>query len=196
MAHSKGISPLIGYVLSVLMAIIVIGAVAVLVTGFYDTIIKDEVKRELTQVAAQTSSKVTDIYYISKASRASPGNSSAILLGEEQLNLPQKVASKSYKLTLLSASQVASQISNVTVNGGNVSSVQTAPNGKIVAQTTEDPVVEVDYDVPSIDVDMQGSSGNPSNATLRYYRYNPNGTVIDTILMGDYTLLGQVTAVS
>jgi hypothetical protein len=36
----------------------------------------------------------------------------------------------------------------------------------------------------------------PANATLRYYRYNPNGTVIDTILLGDYTLIGQVTAVT
>lgn len=196
MAGMKGVSPLISYVLAVLLAVLVISAVAVLVTGFYNTIIQDEVRRELTQVAAQASSKITEIYSISKVSKASPANSSAILIGDLQLNLPAKVASRSYQLTLLSSNQVASILANLTVNGQNVSSTSTPQTGKIVAETTEDPFVSVEYDVPSIDVDMQGRSDSPTNATLRYYRYNPNGTVIDTVLIGDYTLLGQVATVS
>lgn len=196
MARMKGLSPLLSYVFAVLLAVIVIAGVSVLAYNFYRTLLQDEIKRELTQSAAQTSAKITEIYSISKQSKASPANSTGILLASNQLNLPDKVSTRSYAITLLSANQVASQITNATLDGLNTSLIKTPQTGKIIAQTTEDPFVTVEYDIPSIDVDVQGKSLNPRNATLRYYRYNPNGTVIDSILMGDYSLLGQVSVVS
>lgn len=196
MGGAKGISPLAGYVFAILLAVIVIAGVSALAYSFYRTLLEDEVKRELTQAAAQASSKITEIYSLSKASKASPQNSTAILLADANLNLPATVASKKYQLTLLSANQVASLILNVTVNNQNASTTKLPQTGKIVAETTEDPFVKIDYEIPSIDVDLQGRSDSPTNATLRYYRYNPNGTVIDTILLGDYTLVGQVTIIS
>lgn len=196
MTSAKGVSPFVGYVLAILLAVIVITGVSALVYSFYRTIIEDEIKRELTQAAAQTSSKITEIYSLSKVSKASPENSSAILLAEAKLNLPTQVASKNYQITLLSANQVINLISTITVNSENTSVVKTPQTGRIVAKTTEDPFLEIEYEIPSIDVDLQGRSDSPANATLRYYRYNPNGTIIDTILLGDLTLLGQVTSVS
>lgn len=194
MAHPKGASPIVSYVLAILLAVIVISGVAALLGAFYDLIIKDEIRRELTQVVGQTSSKVTEIYSISKASRASPANGTSILLAESQLNLPDQVALRGYRLTLLSASQVASLISNVTIDGENASTTDFPPTGKIVAETIQEPIVEVEYDVPSIDVDMQGWTIDPRNATLRYYRYNPNGTVTDAIVLGESSLIGQIVS--
>ena len=196
MRNLKGISPLISYAFAMLLAIVIVTGVAVLIYNFYQLVLQDQIKRDLTQVAAQTSSKITEIYAISKGSKTSPSNSTAILMSEAALNLPQKVADRGYKLTLLSASQVSILLENVSVEGQNMTTQNLPENGKIVAETTEDPIIEVQYDLPSIDVDLQGSSGEPSNATLRYYRYNPNGTVTDAIVLGDYALLGQVTVLS
>jgi len=196
MASPKGVAPLVSYVLAILVAVVVMSGVAVLLNDFYALIIEDEIKRELTQISAQTSSKVTEIYSIAKASRSSPGNQSSVLLAETRLNLPDRVALREYRVVLLSASQVASLLSNVTINGQNVSTDSTSQVGRIVAQTTQDPIVTVEYDVPSIDVDLQGRTTDPRNATMRYYRYNPNGTVVDAIVLGDSTLIGQIASLS
>jgi len=194
MAHPKGISPVVSYVLAILLAVIVISGVAILFGSFYDLVIKDEIRRELTQVVGQTSSKVTEIYSISKSSKALPPNGTSMLLAEINLNLPDQAALRGYRLTLLSASQVASLISNVTLNGNNISTTDLPPTGKILAETIQEPIVEVEYDVPSIDVDIQGWTTNPRNATLRYYRYNPNGTVTDVIVLGESVLIGQIVS--
>ncbi len=193
---AKGISPMVSYVLAILIAVIVLSGVALLVNGFYRTILEDEARRELTQINAQVSSKVTEIYSITKASKASPSNSTAILLADLRINLPAKVAGKKYQITFVSANQIANYVSNVTLSGQNVSTINYPGTAKIVAETTEEPLVLIESDVPSLGVDIQGRTDNPTNTTLRYYRYNPNGTVIDTILMGDYSLVGQVTTVS
>jgi hypothetical protein len=196
MINPKGVAPMVSYVLAVLVAVVVISGVAVLLNNFYTLLLEDEIKRELTQVSAQTSSKVTEIYSIAKASRSSPGNQSSVLLAESKLNLPDRVALREYKITLLSASQVASLLSNVTLNGGNVSTESTVQVGRIIAETTQDPAVSVEYDVPSIDVDLQGRTLDPQNATMRYYRYNPNGTITDVIVLGDSSLIGQIASMS
>jgi FlaG/FlaF family flagellin (archaellin) len=192
MVCHKGASPIISYVLAILLAIIVIAGVASMLGGFYDLIIKDEIRRELTQVVGQTSSKITEIYSISKSSKASPANGTSILLAEMQLNIPDQVSLRNYRLTLLSASQVSSLIYNVTIDGGNTSTTGFPPTGKILAETTQDPTVKVDYDLPSIDVDVQGWTTDPGNATLKYYRYNVNGTVADAIVLGNPSLIVHV----
>ena len=192
----KGISAIIGYTLAVLISVIVISIVSILIFDIQAKIVEDQVKRDLSQVSSQTSEKITDLYTLTRFSKTSPGNSTSILLADVTLNLPSKVASKSYKLKLLSAAEVLSQIENVTMGEENVTTQNSPPLGKIVAQTTEEPFVTVEYDIPSIDIDIQGSVGDPTNASLKYYRYNPNGTVLDVIVLGDPGLLGQVTQVS
>jgi hypothetical protein len=77
-----------------------------------------------------------------------------------------------------------------------VSTDSTAQVGRIIAETTQDPIVSVEYDVPSIDADLQGRTLDPQNATMRYYRYNPNGTITDVIVLGESSLIGQITALS
>lgn len=192
----KGISPLVSYVLAVLLAIVVIAGTTLLAYNIYDTILKDQIRRDLTQVAAQTAQKVTDLYTFAKASKSSPPNSTAVLLADSELNLPGEVADRDYRLVLVSANQVSTLVSNITLNDGNVTNQKSPQTAKIIAGTTEDPFVEIEYDLPLIDIDVQGRTGEPTNATLRYYRYNPNGTVLDTVVLGDAALLVQVTVVS
>lgn len=191
----KGISSIIGYTLALLISVIVVSGVAVLVLNIQNQVVEDQVRRDLGQVASQTSEQITELYTLTRFSKTSPGSSSSVLLADVSLNLPSKVASKSYKIGLLSASDVLSQIENVTVDGENVTTQNIPPLGKIVAETTEEPFVSVEYDIPSIGIDFQGSVGDPANATLKYYRYNPNGTVVDVIVLGDPDLIGQITQV-
>lgn len=196
MGKMKGSSPLIGHGLSVLLAVVVISGVSILMFNFFNTLQQDQIKRDLTQVAAQVSSEITDLHSIAQSSKVSPSTSSAVLVADSSLKLPEKVAGKSYRVTLVSAGQISVFIDNVTLDGGETESENMPENGKILVSTTEEPRIEVVYDVPSIDADMQGTSGNPSNVTMRYYRYNPNGTILDAILLGDQALIAQVTSVS
>ena len=196
MKTMKGISSIIGYTLALLISVVVISVITILIFNIQDQIIEDQVRRDLTQVSSQTSEKITDLYTLTRFSKTTPGNSTSILLADVSLNLPSDVADRSYRLKLLSAAQVLSQIENVTMGGENVTTQNNPPLGKIIAETTEEPFVSVEYNIPSIDIDIQGSVGDPNNATLKYYRYNPNGTVLDVIVLGDPQLLGQVTQVN
>lgn len=192
----KGISPLISYVLATLIAVVIIAAIAALGFNFFDAISEDQIRRDLSQIATQASSRITEIYAVSKASSNSPDNSTAVLLAESQLNLPSQVSTRDYKITLLSPGQVATIVSNVSQGSGNASSQNQPQTGMVVLETTEEPIITVEHPLPSIDVDLQGFSGDPENATLRYYRYNPNGTVIDVIVVGEFSLITQAIGVS
>lgn len=196
MVGKKGISQLISYVFAILLAVIIVAAIAFLAYAFYGTIIKDEAKRELTQVANQVSSKITDTYSLAKASKASPANSTALILADVALNLPEEVAARNYKVTLVTPNEILSFVTNASLNGQNITFTRASQTGKVIAQTTEDPFVTVEFDLPNLEAELQGSTTNPRNATLRYYRYNPNGTIVDALVLGEETLLAQVTVVN
>lgn len=196
MAGKKGISQLISYVFAILLSVIIVTAIAFLAYGFYGTIVQDEAKRELTQVANQVSSKIAETYSLAKSSRSSPADSTAVLLTEAELNLPQSVVSRNYKVSLVTPGEILNFVENATLNDEDINFQSASQTGKVIAQTTQDPFVLVEVDLPNMEAELQGSTDNPANATIRYYRYNPNGTVIDAIVLGEDSLIAQVTVVN
>jgi hypothetical protein len=118
------------------------------------------------------------------------------LVSEVNLNLPSQVGRKNYEILLVSASPIWSYITSFTVDGQNVTTVEQTPSSKIIAQTTQDPIVKVEFDIPNIDVLIQGKSENGENGVLKYFRYNFNSTIVDTIILGEPDIIIEITEIS
>lgn len=192
----KGVSNFIEYVFVILLSVVVVVIIVLLVQGFYRVVIENEVKQSLRQVAIQMSDQVLKLYDVARVSKAQPTNYTSILIKEVDLNFPRQVANKNYDILLVSSSQLVPLVTLVTVDGSNVSTTISTSNAKAVAKTNDDPEIEVEYDIPNIDVSVQGKASNGQNATLRYYRYNVNGVLYDTIVLGPYDIIVQLSGVS
>jgi len=192
----KGQSQIIEYALSVLFSVIILIAVAGIIYSFYKNAQLRDAQRSLDEVALQVSNSILKIYQQGKQSPSSPANSTSILIASVNLNLPTKISNQNYEIDLLRINPIFTSLINFTVNGINVTpSIQTS-GAKIVAKTLESPEISVTKDLPNIDVNVQGSVFNGRNGTLKYYRYNYNGTLYDKIVLGEQGIIIDITQIS
>lgn len=193
---TKGQAPFISHTLMILIGIFIIVSVSTLVTAFYLTALRNEIREGLRQMSVQTSDNIVRLYETSKSSGASPKNYTSILLGEVDLSLPDSVSKRNYEMSLVSPSQLWTQIQVFTSEGQNLTAITDTSGAKIMAQTTQIPKVKVEYDIPNIGINVFGKIENGKDDKLRYYRYNLNGTVYDAIVLGKADLLLTLTNVS
>jgi hypothetical protein len=97
---------------------------------------------------------------------------------------------------LVSSNPIWVNVKNFTVDGQNVSTTIKTSGAKVVAKTTQDPFVTVEYDIPNIDISMQGRSANGVESKLRYYRYNLDNIIYDKITLGSSDILIEITSTS
>lgn len=191
----KGVAVLTEYVLTIALSVLVFISIVALAYTFYRQTLESEIRAELRQVALQTSDSIVKLYSAAKFSGASPSNGTSILLSELDLNLPQRVAQRNYKLSLQALPSAIPVVTSILIDGKNISFAREISGAKIVAKTTEDPFIAQDVILPNIDVITQGSFESGGNATLRYYRYNFNGTLLDTVALGPSGILIRITSV-
>lgn len=193
---TKGQAPFISHTLMILIGIFIIVSVAMMVTAFYLTSLRGEIRESLRQVSVQTSDNMVRLYETSKSSGASPKNYTSVLLGEVDLGLPASISKKNYEMSLVSSNQLWTQIQLFTSSGQNLTAISGTSGAKIIAQTTQIPKIKVEYDIPNIGISVLGKIENGKDDKLRYYRYNINGTIYDVIVLGKADLLLTVTNVS
>ena len=186
----------IEYILTVLFSVFVIASIIALVYSFYSTALRIEIREELKQLAVQTGDQIVKLYEIAKLSKATPSNYSSVLISEIDLKLPTDVSKRNYQLLLVSASPVWSSISTFYVNSKNATVIEETGGAKIIVQTIQSPIITVEQDIPNIDVAVMGVSKNGKDSKLRYYRYNINGNIYDTIVLGNSTMLITISSVS
>lgn len=192
----KGQSNLIEYVLTILFSVIILIAISAITYSFYNSVVKQDVSRSLNEINLQIAGAISKIYQQGKASISSPSNSTSILLASVNLNLPTKISGRNYEIDLLPMNPIFATISNVTSQGMNVTILIQSSGARIVAKTTDDPKIVVSKDITNIDVNMQGSVVNGRNSTLKYYRYNFNGTIYDKIVLGGQGIIIDITQMS
>ncbi|MFH0711160.1 MAG: hypothetical protein V1944_01125 [Candidatus Aenigmatarchaeota archaeon] len=156
---------------------------------FYNNTIKQQVSASLRQVAVQASDAVSRVYQAAKDIKNSPSNSTSVLLYQLDTPLPKQVSKRNYELILVSSNPIFSTVTNITIDGTPVVSSVTTSGAKVIARTLQDPEMTVEIDIPNIDVQVQGRVLNGVNTSLRYYRYNLNGTIVDSVIIGPYDLL-------
>jgi hypothetical protein len=192
-SSTKGQAKLIGYVITILLTVIILTSVTMLMYVFYNNILKTEIEQSLRQLAIQTSDSIVRIYERVKDVSAQPTNYTALLLHESDLNLPTAVSNKNYEIILVTANPIWSSIRNITVGNTSITPILKTPGAKVIAQTTEDPVVSVEIDIPNINIVVEGRSENGNGGKLKYYRHNINGTIYDIITLGEPGIIVSIT---
>lgn len=192
----KGQSKFIGYMLTVLFSIIVLGSITSLIYAFYRTAIEGEARVELSQIATQIKDNLIKLYEIGKDSKVQPTNYTSILISEIDLSLPDNIARLNYEVDFVTATGLYSTITAATLAGQNISGVSDTSVAKIVAKTTQEPIVKVEFDLPNLDLRIQGRVENGQSDVLKYYRHNENLTVFDTVILGESDIIIRITEIS
>ena len=192
----KGQSKLVEHILTVFLSILVLVGISALVYTFYKTALEREIRAELTQIAVQIKDNVIKLYDSGKNSKVHPSNFTSVRIGEVDLNLPDAVAKQNYEVSLITASSLYSYVTTATIGGVNISGVKQASGAKIVAKTIQDPVVTVEFDLPNIDVGVQGRIKNGADDVLGYYRYNQNTTEYDAVILGQPDIIVRISSIS
>ena len=193
---SKGISPLISYILTILFSILFLGSIAALVFTFYQISLRNVLREGLRQVAVQTSDGVIRLYENSRVINTRPSNFTSLILGQIELELPAEISKRNYEVLLVSSNPLWSQLTNLTIGNSPIASITSAGGAKIIARSTQDPLVSVELDVPNFEPIVQGRSQNGIMATLKYFRYNLNGTTIDAIILGQSDIITKIDKVT
>jgi len=192
----KAQAQLIGYLLTILLGVIVVVSIIAILFYFYDISLRNEIRQGLKQIAVQISDSIVRLFEVAKASKAVPSNYSSVLISQISLNLPASISNRNYEIVLIAANPIWQTIQNFTIDSQNVSFVEITSGAKIIAKTTQDPIESIEYDVPNINVGLQGKSENGRNSKLSYYRYNINGTVYDKIVLGEADILINIENIS
>ena len=193
---TKGQAQIIEYFFTILFGFLILASITLIAYTFYSNTVRQQAKASLRQVAIQISDAVSRVYQAVKDVKNSPTNSSSLLLYKLDVSIPNQVSKRNYEIVLVSSSTVYSTITNITIDNKSVVSRIASSGAKVVARTVQDPIETVELDIPNVDVQVQGRILNGVNSSLRYYRYNLNGTVYDTIIIGPYDLIITPSTVS
>ncbi len=176
-------------------------SVSAMFISLQNAAIEKNIRASLTQLAIQTSDSIVRLYDTSKDSRASPSTNSSVLLSTMDLNFPSDVSNRNYRIELVSANGIWSQIDSINIGGVNITAtngslIETTFAAKVVAESLQSPLVKVEYVIPNIPVTLQGFSENGMQNNLKYYRVNFNGTITDRIVLGNISSLIDLRVVS
>ncbi len=195
--NMKGVSRFVAYTFVILFGFVILSLFAGLIYGYYDRVLKINIEAGLRQIAIETTGQITKIYDLAKDSDAVPANSSLIIIADLDLKYPNKISGKNYEIQLISSPGIWTQIQTFTINNESVTiRKETISGSKVIARTTQTPVVTFELPIPNIPIHIEGGYRSGENATLKYVRYNYNGSVNDTIVFGESGIILGVTKIN
>jgi len=137
------------------------------------------------------------LYNLGKDFDVTPENSSSIIISDIDLNYPDKISGKIFEVELTSSPGIWNVVTNFTINGRNATiRKETTSGAKIIAKTTQRPLLSYEYNVPNVPIVLQGKFRSGENDTLKLVRYKYNGTVEDTIVLGESNIIVGVTRIT
>jgi hypothetical protein len=160
----------------------------------YDRTVVSNIQAGLKQVTIQTMSGINYLYEEGKKSNTAPANSSSVVISDITLNYPEKISGKNFEVDLVSSPGIWNVISNLVI-GDTIATInkETESGSKIIAKTTQKPLITYEYDVPNIPVKLQGKFKSGVNDTLRLIRYNYNSTIENIIILGEADIIIGIT---
>jgi len=193
----KGISQFISYAITILLGFSILIFLSTLVYRYYDDILKNTIKAELKQICIQTTNNIIKLHNLAKEFDAIPKNSTSTIISSIDLNYPNKVEGKNFEVELLASPGIWNSITNITIEGKEVIIVkETGSYSKIIAKTTQKPIIVYEYDVPNVPIVLQGKFRSGENDILKLLRYNYNGVIEDRIILGESELIVGITKIS
>lgn len=192
----KGISRFVTYSLIILSSFAVLTFFTTLMYDYHDRVLETNIQVSLKQIGAQTADSILYLYDQVKESDASPANSTSITLSSIDLNYPNQVVDRNFEIELVSSPGIWNVITNLTIDGADATILKESASGaKIIAKTTQKPLVSYEYDVANIPIKLQGKYRSGGNDTLRLVRYNYNTSVEDIIILGDSSIIIGITSI-
>jgi hypothetical protein len=163
---------------------------------YYDQVLGTNIQASLRQIAVQTTNGIISLYEKSKNTDLVPGNSSSIIISEINLNYPNKISGKNFEVELLSSPGIWNTIINMTIDGENTTiRKETSSGNKIVVKTTQNPLTSYEHTIPNIPIILQGRFKSGDNDTLKLVRYNYNGNIVDSIVLGESDIIIRITSI-
>ena len=193
----KGISKFISYAITILFGFILLIFFSTLIYNYYDGILKNTIQAELKQICIQTENNIIQLQNQAKEFKTIPKLSSSLTISSVDLNYPNKLEGRNFEVELLSSPGIWNLVANITIEGRNVTIVkETGSSSKIIAKTTQNPVVIYVHEVPNIPIILQGKFRSGENDNLKIVRYNYNGTVEDRIILGESEIIVGIIKIS
>jgi len=193
----KGIYQFISYAITILLGFSILIFLSVVVYRYYDDILKNTIKAELKQICIQTTNNIIKLHNLAKEVDVIPENSASAVISSIDLNYPNKVEGKNFEVELLSSPGIWNSITNITIEGRKVFIVkETGSYSKVIVQTTQNPIIVYEYDVPNTPIALQGKFRSGENDTLKLIRSNYNGVIEDRIILGESELIVGITKIS
>ncbi len=192
----KGISRFITYSLVILSSFVVLTLFTTLIYSYYNRVLETNIQVSLKQIAVQTADSILYLYEQAEESDASPVNSTSTTLSNIDLNYPNRVEDRNFEIQLMSSPGIWNMITNLTINNVNVTILKESTSGtKIIAKTTQKPIVSYEYDITNVPIKLQGKYRSGGNDTLRLVRYNYNGSLEDIIILGNSSIIIGITSI-
>ncbi len=192
----KGISRFITYSLVILSSFVVLTLFTTLIYSYYNRVLETNIQVSLKQIAVQTADSILYLYEQAEESDASPVNSTSTTLSNIDLNYPNRVEDRNFEIELMSSPGIWNVITNLTINNVNATILKESTSGtKIIAKTTQKPIVSYEYDITNVPIKLQGKYRSGGNDTLRLVRYNYNGSLEDIIILGNSSIIIGITSI-
>ena len=191
----KGVSKFVEFVITIALSVLILTILGSLLISYYSTTLKENLRRELKDVALLISNSILRLYESSKNSEVFPKPNQSILLSSLKLELPERVSNRRYEVLIVSKTGVWGILESLKVDNQSLITIHEPGKVLILARTLEDPKVEVKVEVPNLDAYLQGKTQG-GETYLYYYRHNFNSTLYDRILLGQQDFWVQIEEVS
>ena len=192
----KGVSKFVSYSFMILISFVALGVFVTLIYGYYNHVIRTNIQVGLKQIATRTSDKILYLYDQARQSDASPVSSTSVVISNIDLNYPAQVMDRNFEVELLSSPGIWNVITSITIEGENATiKKETSSSTKIIAKTTQKPIITYEYDVPNIPIRLQGKYSSGDDDILKLVRYNYNNNLEDTIILGDSTIIIGISSI-
>jgi len=192
----KGQGKFIEYLMTVILSMLVLVAVTTMVNTFYLNALEANIQQSLDQLASQVSNEIVRYHQFAKEVKTQPQINSSVLLYETTLKLPNTISSRNYEIILATSNPFWISITVSNISNVNMTPITRTPGAKVVARTTQDPIVSVEKDIPNIDMDVEGIVQNGVSATLRYYKFNTQNVIYNVVTFGEPGIITKITSVT
>ncbi len=181
------------FLLATLLSIAVLISIYSLSTSIYRKWLIEELKAELNLISLRISNEIIKAYGIAREVSYVPENFSVFLIYEKNLELPNSLKGRSYEIYLINANPIWVSISNVSSEGKDIRTKIKSGGIKLIGRIIQDPKIEIEKNLPNIDVIVEGKIESGGSYNFKYYRVNFNNKSFEFALIGNYNILAKIT---
>jgi len=181
------------FLLATLLSIGVLISIYSISLSIYRKWLIEELRAELNLISLRVSNEIIKAYGIAKEVSYIPENFSSFLIYEKDLELPSSLKGRDYEIYLISANPIWVSINNISSEGKDVKASIKTGGIKLIARTNQEPKVEVEINLPNMEVIVGGKIESGGNYDLKYYRANIDGKTFEFLLIGNYNILAKIT---